>query len=188
MLTQREKSPLPEAQRRVKPMTLHHTWLRAQHTTSWAIPAPIVVPLIYSTTYKDRYSFLPKHTQSTHHTHNHTPSCQVIIVVPFSLQVIRVPGHGHATALIGVTIWGVAVVGWWRRQVAAPVVWISIGVCVGVPVWHGSSVSPPPSSSTPAPSSSTVLIHSGHEKAGLPESSTCLEVKKIKHVLQSTEC
>ena len=33
MLTPREKSTLPEAQRRVEPTTLHHTGQRAQHTT-----------------------------------------------------------------------------------------------------------------------------------------------------------
>ena len=40
-LTPREKSPLLAAQRRTEPMTLHHAWQRAQHTTDWAIPAPI---------------------------------------------------------------------------------------------------------------------------------------------------
>ena len=34
MLTPREKSPLPEAQRRVEPATLHHAGQRAQHTTN----------------------------------------------------------------------------------------------------------------------------------------------------------
>ena len=34
------KSPLPKAQRRVKPVTLHHAGQRAQNTTYWAIPAP----------------------------------------------------------------------------------------------------------------------------------------------------
>ena len=29
----KEKSPLPEAQRRVEPVTLHHAGQRAQHTT-----------------------------------------------------------------------------------------------------------------------------------------------------------
>ena len=33
MLTPREKFPLPEAQRRVEPATLHHAEQRAQHTT-----------------------------------------------------------------------------------------------------------------------------------------------------------
>ena len=33
MLTPREKPPLPEAQRRVEPMMLHHTGQRAQLTT-----------------------------------------------------------------------------------------------------------------------------------------------------------
>ena len=33
MLTPREKSPLPEAQRRLKPMMLPHAGQRAQHTT-----------------------------------------------------------------------------------------------------------------------------------------------------------
>ena len=33
MLTPREKSSLPEAQRRIEPMTLHHAGRRAQHTT-----------------------------------------------------------------------------------------------------------------------------------------------------------
>ena len=39
MLTPREKSPLLEAQRRVKPATLYHAGQRAQHTTDWAILA-----------------------------------------------------------------------------------------------------------------------------------------------------
>ena len=38
MLTPREKSPLPEAQR-IGPMTLHHTGQSDQHTTDRAIPA-----------------------------------------------------------------------------------------------------------------------------------------------------
>ena len=33
MLTPREKSPLPEAQRRVEPATVGHPGLQAQHTT-----------------------------------------------------------------------------------------------------------------------------------------------------------
>ena len=37
---QGEKSPLPEAQRRIEPATLHHTGQQAQHTTNWAIVAP----------------------------------------------------------------------------------------------------------------------------------------------------
>ena len=40
MLTPREKSPLPEAQRRIEPMMLHRTGQQAQHTTDGAIPAP----------------------------------------------------------------------------------------------------------------------------------------------------
>ena len=40
MLTPREKSLLPEIQRRVEPATLHHAGQRAQHTTDWTIPAP----------------------------------------------------------------------------------------------------------------------------------------------------
>ena len=40
MLTPRKKSPLPGAQRRVKPVMLHHAGQRAQHTTDWAIRAP----------------------------------------------------------------------------------------------------------------------------------------------------
>ena len=40
ILTPKEKSPLLEVQRRVEPMTLHHTGQRAQHTINWAIPAP----------------------------------------------------------------------------------------------------------------------------------------------------
>ena len=38
MLTPRETSPLPEAQR-VEPIMLHHTGQGAQHTTNWAILA-----------------------------------------------------------------------------------------------------------------------------------------------------
>ena len=34
------KSPLPEAQRRIEPTTLHHTGQQAQHATDWAILAP----------------------------------------------------------------------------------------------------------------------------------------------------
>ena len=41
MLTPRKKSPLLEAQRRVKPATLHLAGQRAQHTTNWAIPIPM---------------------------------------------------------------------------------------------------------------------------------------------------
>ena len=37
---QLQKSPLPEAQRRCEPATLHHTGQQAQHTTNWAILAP----------------------------------------------------------------------------------------------------------------------------------------------------
>ena len=40
MLGPREKSALPEAQRRVEPVTLHHAGLWAQHATHWAVPAP----------------------------------------------------------------------------------------------------------------------------------------------------
>ena len=36
---QRQKSPLPETQRRVEPATLRHAGQRAQHTTDWAIVA-----------------------------------------------------------------------------------------------------------------------------------------------------
>ena len=39
-LTQREKSPLPEAYGKVEPATLHHAEQRAQLTIDWAIPAP----------------------------------------------------------------------------------------------------------------------------------------------------
>ena len=39
-LTAREKSPVPEAQRRFEPVTLHHTRQPAQLTTDWAISAP----------------------------------------------------------------------------------------------------------------------------------------------------
>ena len=38
--TPRIKSPLPEAQRRVKPMTLHHAGQQAQHISDWATLAP----------------------------------------------------------------------------------------------------------------------------------------------------
>ena len=37
----REKSPLPEAQRRIEPVMLHHAGQQAQHTTDWAIQAPL---------------------------------------------------------------------------------------------------------------------------------------------------
>ena len=37
MLTPREKPPLLEVQRRVKPMALHHAGQPAEHTTHWAI-------------------------------------------------------------------------------------------------------------------------------------------------------
>ena len=40
MLTPREKSPLPEAHRRIEPMILHQAGQQAQHTTDCAIPAP----------------------------------------------------------------------------------------------------------------------------------------------------
>ena len=40
MLSSREKSPLPEAQRRFEPTTLHDAGQQAQHTTDWAIPVP----------------------------------------------------------------------------------------------------------------------------------------------------
>ena len=40
MLTSTEKSALPGAQRRFKPMRLHHTGQWTQHTTDLAIPAP----------------------------------------------------------------------------------------------------------------------------------------------------
>ena len=39
MLTPRGKA-LPEAQRRVEPVTLYHVGQQAQHATNWAIPAP----------------------------------------------------------------------------------------------------------------------------------------------------
>ena len=39
VLTPREKSPLPEAQRRAEPATLHQAIQRAQQTTDWPIPA-----------------------------------------------------------------------------------------------------------------------------------------------------
>ena len=41
MLTPREKSPLPEDQRRDGPAALHHTGQPAQHTAHWAIEAHI---------------------------------------------------------------------------------------------------------------------------------------------------
>ena len=47
VLTPREKSPLSEAQRRIRPTMLHHTGQRAQHTTNWTLPA-----------YAKRYHFL----------------------------------------------------------------------------------------------------------------------------------
>ena len=40
MVTPREKSCLPEAQKRIEPATLHHTGQRAQHSTGWPILAP----------------------------------------------------------------------------------------------------------------------------------------------------
>ena len=40
MFTPKEKSPLPEAQRRVEPMTLHYAGQRAQQSTYWAILVP----------------------------------------------------------------------------------------------------------------------------------------------------
>ena len=39
MLPAREKSPLPESQRRIEPTTLHYAGQRAQHTADWAILA-----------------------------------------------------------------------------------------------------------------------------------------------------
>ena len=42
LLTPRGKSPEPEAQMRFEPATLHHTGQRTQHTTDWAIPAPVM--------------------------------------------------------------------------------------------------------------------------------------------------
>ena len=39
-LSPREKSPLPEAQRRIEPAMLHHTEQQSQRTTDWAILAP----------------------------------------------------------------------------------------------------------------------------------------------------
>ena len=47
MLTAREKSPLPEAHRRVEPATLHQAGQPTQHTTHWAIPACPEVVLEY---------------------------------------------------------------------------------------------------------------------------------------------
>ena len=41
MLSPREKSPVPEDQRRAEPAILHQAGQQAQHTTSWAILAPI---------------------------------------------------------------------------------------------------------------------------------------------------
>ena len=38
MLTPREKSPLQEAQRRIKPPTLHHAGQQTQHIYDWVIP------------------------------------------------------------------------------------------------------------------------------------------------------
>ena len=40
MLTPREKSPLPEAQRRIEPAALHHSGQRNQHTADWTTSAP----------------------------------------------------------------------------------------------------------------------------------------------------
>ena len=40
ILTPREKSLLPETQRRIEPTTLHYTRQQSQHTIDWAIPAP----------------------------------------------------------------------------------------------------------------------------------------------------
>ena len=37
ILTPAEKPPLPEAQRRFEPKTLHHAGQQAQHPTNWAI-------------------------------------------------------------------------------------------------------------------------------------------------------
>ena len=39
MLTQREKSPLLETERKFELALLHHSGQRAQHSTNWAIPA-----------------------------------------------------------------------------------------------------------------------------------------------------
>ena len=41
MLTSMGKSPLPEAQSRFEPGTLHYAGQRAQHTTDRAVPAPL---------------------------------------------------------------------------------------------------------------------------------------------------
>ena len=40
MLTPKVKSPLPEAQRTVETVKLHHAEQRVRHTAGWAIPAP----------------------------------------------------------------------------------------------------------------------------------------------------
>ena len=37
-----KKSPVPDAQRRIKPTTLHHANQQAQHTTKWAVLALII--------------------------------------------------------------------------------------------------------------------------------------------------
>ena len=40
VLTPKEKSPLPEVQRRVEPEVLYHAGQRAQHANNWAIAVP----------------------------------------------------------------------------------------------------------------------------------------------------
>ena len=40
ILTPREKSPLPEAQKRVEPVMLHHAGQQAKHTANKAIQSP----------------------------------------------------------------------------------------------------------------------------------------------------
>ena len=76
MLTPKEKSPLPETQRRVKPATLHHAGQRTKHTTDWAILAWL------------NHSIQP----TTKRWQQHTADCYELCTTPILAKNIDRPG------------------------------------------------------------------------------------------------
>ena len=118
MLSPREKSCLQEAQRRVEPMTLHHAGQWAQHTSNWAIRAPLHYSLKAIFTWalcnivkkKAPYRFLyiyrtaPIHENNTH-THPQTATTlQSTATTTFNFQA-------HVQPVSVPSVWGK-----WQRQ------------------------------------------------------------------------
>ena len=75
MLTPREKSLLPEAERRIEPVTLHHAGQQAQHTTDRAIPVLPYVPFCLSSCPMNRLLDVSRSVTAVMKWHQSHPFC-----------------------------------------------------------------------------------------------------------------